>query len=133
MNNPENIQVVRRAYENFQAGDIAALLGQMSDDVVWDFLEIENVPFAGRKSGIAGVTEFFQQLNKSQEALVFNPTEFVSNGEKVVALGNYRWRVKSNGREYGGDWAHVFTIRDGKITGFKEFMDTAGAAAAHAA
>ena len=50
----------------------------------------------------------------------------------MVALGTYRWRVKKNGREYGGEWAHVFTVRDGRIAGFHEYMDSAAAVAAYA-
>jgi ketosteroid isomerase-like protein len=38
--------------------------------------------------------------------------------------------VKKTGREYGGDWAHVFTVRGGRIVGFHEYMDSAQAAAA---
>lgn len=131
MNEQNNIEIVRAAYQNFKSGDINTLLGQMSDDVNWDFLDIENVPFAGKRSGIESVAQFFSILGDSQEALEFNPQEFIPQGEKVVVLGNFRWRVKSTGNEYGGDWAHVFTLRDGKIVKFKEYMDTAAASRAY--
>jgi uncharacterized protein len=49
----------------------------------------------------------------------------VAQGDKVVALGNYAWRVKSTGLEYETDFVHVFTVRDGKVTRYQEFMDTA--------
>jgi ketosteroid isomerase-like protein len=29
------------------------------------------------------------------------------------------------------DWAHIFTIRDGKVVKFREFLDTAVAAEAY--
>jgi ketosteroid isomerase-like protein len=53
------------------------------------------------------------------------------SGDKVVALGHYAWRVKSTGREFGGDFAHVFTMYNGKVKRFHEYMDTAAASAAH--
>ena len=59
------------------------------------------------------------------------PREFVAQGDKVVSLGHYRWRVKSTGQEYSSDFAHVFTVSDGKITGFQEYTDTASAARAY--
>jgi uncharacterized protein len=127
----QNKEIVRQAYENFKSGNIESLLGQLSDTVEWQLAEIENVPFAGKRSGREEVGQFFSLLAEDQEVLQFEPQEFVAEGEKVVALGQYSWRVKSTGREYGGQWAHVFTIRDGKITGFNEYMDTAAAAAAH--
>lgn len=127
----QNKEIVKQAYENFKSGNIESLLGQLSDSVEWQLPDIENVPFAGKRSGRASVAQFFSLLTEDQDALQFEPQEFIAEGEKVVALGQYLWRVKSTGREYGGQWAHVFTIRDGKITGFQEYMDTAAAATAH--
>ncbi|HMF56201.1 MAG TPA: nuclear transport factor 2 family protein [Pyrinomonadaceae bacterium] len=133
MSEQDNVQVVQQAYQNFKAGNIEALLGQMSDDVDWQLAEMENVSFSGRRKGRDGVAQFFSLLAEDQDVLQFEPHEFIAQGDKVAALGQYRWRVKSNGREYGGDWAHVFTIQDGKIKGFHEYMDTAAAAEAHKA
>ena len=130
MSDQDNSNVVRKAYENFKAGDTGALLGQMSEDVDWRLPDIEGVPFAGARRGTAQVREFFSTLADSQDVLAFEPREFVAQGDKVVALGGYKWRVKKNGREYGGDFAHVFTVRDGKVVGFHEYMDTAAASGA---
>jgi uncharacterized protein len=131
MSEQDNVEVVRRAYENFKTGDIGALLEQMSEDVEWRLPEIEGASFAGARRGRGQVSEFFTSLADSQDSLSFEPREFVAQGDKVVALGSYVWRVKSNGREYGGDWAHAFTIRDGRIEGFHEYMDSARAEAAY--
>ena len=75
--------------------------------------------------------QFFASLVDTQEVQHFDPREFIAQGDKVVALGHYAWRVKSSGREFGGDFAHVFTVHDGKVLRFHEYMDTAAAAAAH--
>ena len=130
MGDQDNVSVVKQAYENFKTGDIEALLGQMSEDVDWRLPDTEGVPFAGARRGRAQVAEFFTTLAGAQDTLAFEPREFVAQGDKVVALGTYKWRVKKNGREYGGDWAHVFTVREGKIAGFHEYMDTAAASGA---
>ena len=130
MSEQDNVGVVRSAYENFKAGSIDALVGQMSEDVEWRLPEIQGAPFAGARKGRGAVSEFFTSLSDMQDSLSFEPREFVAQGDKVVALGTYRWRVKGTGREYGGDWAHVFTVRDGRIEGFHEYMDSAQAEAA---
>ena len=130
MSDQETVEVVRRAYENFKSGDIGALMGQMSEDVDWRLPQMQGVPFSGGRKGRGQVSEFFTTLAGSQDSVSFEPREFVAQGDKVVALGTYNWRVKSNGREYGGDWAHVFTVRDGRIAGFHEYMDSAQAEAA---
>ena len=130
MSEQESVEVVKRAYQNFKAGDIGALMGQMSEDVDWRLPRMEGVPFSGGRKGRGQVSEFFSTLADSQDSVSFEPREFVAQGDKVVAVGTYNWRVKSNGREYGGDWAHVFTVRDGQIAGFHEYMDSAQAEAA---
>ena len=131
MSEQDNVSVVKRAYENFQGGNIEGVLGQLSDDVDWRLPEIENVPFAGARRGRAAVAEFFTSLADAQDVRSFEPREFIAQGDKVVALGSYHWSVKRTGREYGGEWAHVFTVRDGKVVSFHEYMDTASAADAY--
>jgi ketosteroid isomerase-like protein len=131
MSEQENIAVVQQAYNNFKTGNIQALLDLLSPDVTWELPEMENVPFAGKRQGREEVGEFFATLGASQETLRFEPTEFVAQRDKVVSLGNYEWRVRANARTFGSSFAFVFTIRDGSITGFQEFTDTAVAVKAY--
>ena len=132
MSDEDKVGVVRRAYENFKTGNIAEIVDSVTDDVDWRVPEISGAGFSGQRRGRDSIAGFFSNLAEEQDSVSFEPREFVAQGDKVVALGTYRWRVKRTGREYGGDWAHVFTVRDGKITGFHEFMDSAAAAAAYA-
>jgi uncharacterized protein len=128
----QNTETVRQAYENFKSGDIQALLNQLTDDVQWQAPKVDNVPFAtGKYSGREEVGQFFARLADAQDFKQFEPRDFIAQGDKVVVLGHYMWRAKSTGREYEADWAHVFTIREGKITGFQEYTDTAALAAAY--
>ncbi len=131
MNEQENTKLAQQVYENFKTGDIKALLKLLSEDIEWQLPEIENVPFGGKRRGHEEMGEFFASLVDTQEVQHFDPREFIAQGDKVVALGHYAWRVKSTGRAFGGDFAHVFTVRDGKVIRFHEYMDTAAVAAAH--
>ena len=127
----QNRSIVEQAYNNFKSGNIEALLNLMSDDVTWTLPEMEGVPFAGNRTGRASVGEFFATVGALQEPLKFEPRELIAEGDKVVALGSYEWRVIANGREFGGDFAHAWTIRDGKVVAFHEYTDTAACIAAH--
>ncbi len=131
MSEQENTAIVQQAYNNFKTGNIQALLDQMSDDVTWQLPEIEGVPVAGKRNGRNGVREFFATLARDQDVIEFEPREFVAQGNKVVSLGHYKWRVKANGREYASDFVHIFTLRDGKIVAFREHFDSAVVAAAY--
>ena len=132
MSEQDNVGVARRAYEDFKSGNVAGVLGALAEDVDWRTPRMSGVGFSGPRRGRDSVAGFFSNLAEEQEPLSFEPREFVAQDDKVVALGTYRWRVKRTGREYGGDWVHVFTVRDGKITGFQEYMDSAAAVAAYA-
>jgi ketosteroid isomerase-like protein len=125
MNEQENTQLVKQAYAQFLRGDISGLLETMHDDVQWELPHIENVSFSGARRGKDQVAQFFSELNRQQQALQFEPREYVAQGDKVIVLGHYAWTVKSTDRRYEGDWVHVFTVRDGKLAAFREFGDTA--------
>ena len=131
MNEQENTATIQQAYNNFKTGNIEALLDQMSDNVTWQLPETAGVPVAGKRTGRDGVKEFFATLARDQDVIEFEPREFVAQGDKVVSLGDYKWRVKDTGREYASDFVHVFTVRDGKIVAFREHYDTAVVAAAY--
>ncbi len=133
MNEQENTKIVRQTYELFKSGDIETLLSMYSDDVSWELPEVENTPFGGKLSGREEVARFFAELDKYEENLTFERTDFIAQGDKVVVLGNFTWRVKSTKKEYASGFAHVVTVRDGKIVGFVEYMDTAARSKAHTA
>lgn len=127
----QNTAIVQQAYTNFKTGDIPGLLDLLSDEVTWELPEIEGVAITGKRNGRDGVKEFFATLAREQEVVEFEPSEFVAQDDKVVSLGHYEWRVKDTGRNFASYFAHVFTVRDGKITGFREFMDSAAVASAY--
>jgi uncharacterized protein len=131
MSERENTELVQHAYQHFKDGDIQGLLGLLSEDVEWKLFEMEGVPFSGTRRGDERVGEFFSQVFDTEEPLHFEPRELVAQGDKVVALGDYAWRVKSTGREYESHFVHVFTVRDGTVARFQEFMDTAAVSAAY--
>jgi ketosteroid isomerase-like protein len=133
MSEQENTIIVQQAYNNFQTGNIEGLINMMSDDVTWELPEIEGVPLSGKRMGRAGVTDFFLTLARDQEVLTFEPRESVAQGDRVISLGAYRWRVKATGREFSSDFVHIFTIRGGKITAFREHFDSAVVAEAYQA
>ena len=69
--------------------------------------------------------KFFQGIAEHQELTEFSPREFFAAEDRVFALGHYAWKMRRSGRTVASDWVHVFTIRAGKVVGFREFTDTA--------
>jgi uncharacterized protein len=127
----DNLKVVQQAYSHFQNGNIPGVLGQLSSDVEWQLPQMRNVRISGLRRGNSQVAEFFSSLAEDQEAVQFEPREFVAQGDKVIALGHYKWNVKPTGKQFESDFAHVFTVRNGQITAFHEYMDSAAVEAGY--
>ena len=127
MSAERNTQVVKDAYAAFVRGDVAAILDVVADDVEWEGVKGAEgvVPQAGVRQGRAAVAQFFQQVNETIAFETFEPGEYVAQGDLVVAIGRYSGKARPTGRALGGDFAMVFSIRDGKIARFREFTDSA--------
>jgi uncharacterized protein len=133
MSEQQNVKVVQDAYAAFQRGDIPGLLNSLADNIVWTIPGPKELPFVGQRTGRDQVAQFFAILAQHQEPEQFEPRTYVAQGDTVVALGRFRWRVKSNGNSAESDFAHVFTIRNGKVATFNEYTDTHAIAVAYSA
>ena len=125
MSDKTSTDVVQQAYAAFGQGDIPALLSLLTDDVEWSLPGPSVIPWAGTRHGHEGVTEFFSMLGETLEFEQFEPREFVAQGDTVVVLGHERSLVKPTGRGFEQEWAHVYTLRDGKIAEGRFIEDTA--------
>ena len=127
MNETNNTSIVQQAYAAFGRGDVPALLALLDENVDWHpvYGVGSQVVTGGRRRGRAAVGTFFEQLAQSYNFSVFEPREYVAQGDKVVALGRYAFQVLSTGRTAESDWSMVFTLRDGKVVKFVEHTDSA--------
>jgi hypothetical protein len=127
-----NVQVVEQLYTAFGGGDVAGILGVLSEDVDWLFVgRPEDVPFAGPRHGHQQMIEFFTIVGQTADVLAFGPSEIIAFDDKVLVLGHERVRVRATDKIFETDWAHLFTIEDGKIVRLREFYDTATIAEAY--
>lgn len=120
-----NKEITQAAYARFGSGDIPGLLNLFSNDIDWCTPLIDGAPHTGMRNGIDKVREFFSALDEAENITLFEPSEFITEGDKVVVLGKIAATVKSTNRSYETDWVHIMTVRDGKITNFLEFFDSA--------
>lgn len=127
MNEQQNTAVIKQAYAAFGRGDIPALLALVDENVDWQPVlgAGPEVPASGRRRGRAEVGHFFELLGKSTSFSIFDPREFVAQGDKVVALGHYTAKAIPTGGAFDSDWVMVFTLKNGKVVKFAEFSDSA--------
>ena len=121
-----NVSLVQNLYAAFGRGDIDSVVAGLAPDVYWESVgRREDYPVLGVRKGRDEAREFFRTVNELQEFIEFAPSEFLDAGDAVVVLGHEKWKIRKTGKAVESDWVHVFKIRDGKVTSFREFCDTA--------
>ena len=121
-----NVSLVQSLYAAFGRGEIATIIAAMAPDVDWSIIgRQDDHPLFGARSGSSQVQEFFKMLAELQESVSFTPKEFYASDDHVFVLGHYNWKIRKTGRHAESDWCHIFTVKNGKITKFLEFTDTA--------
>jgi hypothetical protein len=121
-----NVSLVQSLYAAFGRGEIPTIIAAMAPDVDWSLIgRQDDHPLFGARSGSSQVQEFFKMLAELQESVSFTPKEFYASDDRVFVLGHYNWKIRKTGRHAESDWCHIFTVKNGKITKFLEFTDTA--------
>ena len=123
----ENVQIVKDTYSAFGRGDIEGLLALLAEDIEW-ISPGGTVPPADTYRGPAAVAGFFQKLSEVVEFSSFEPREFVAERDRVLVVGFDSWRAKATNRTFEGHWVMAFTVRNGKVTNVREYVDTLGVA-----
>ena len=119
----QSVEVVRGVYEAFGRGDVQAVLGALAEELEWH--EAEGMPYAGLYCDREAVAEkVFGPLIEDVPDFEVSPGEFIASEDTVVALVRYTGTGKLTGKRLDLRVAHVWDVRDGKITGFRYFVDT---------
>jgi ketosteroid isomerase-like protein len=113
-------EVVREAYSAFGRGDIPGVLGLLADDVDWNVPEA--VPHGGHFAGRDAVGGFFQGIGDRWEDFSVDIDDVVDGGDNVVGVGRATGNLKGTGQA-GYGFTHVFTVRDGRVVRFREYVD----------
>jgi ketosteroid isomerase-like protein len=118
--------LVQGMYEAFAAGEVEAVVGAMSEDIVWE--GAENFPYAGETPYVgpeAVVNGVFAKLVSEWDDWRLDVEEMLGTETKVVALGRYNAQNKATGTPISAQFAHVWTIEGGKVVRFQQYADTA--------
>lgn len=116
-----NAALIEQLYAAFGRGDIPSVVANLADDVEWSVPA--TLPHGGQFQGKAGAVQFFEGLGAAWEVLGLDVEGVGEVGEDVVvAVVRADGTLRSGGPSgYGA--AHVFTVRDGKVTRFREYTD----------
>ena len=120
----ENVEVVRAAFEAWNAGDMDALRELYDPDVIVRMPEgwPEPGPFVGREA----VMRQFEQIRETWDADALELiSDFIDAADRVVV--RYIWRGAGHGPEANMEMTGVYTVRKGRIFDMEYFWDHAEA------
>ncbi|RKD45252.1 MULTISPECIES: nuclear transport factor 2 family protein [unclassified Rhizobium] len=113
-------------------GDKEALLALVAEDIEW-IIPGRDWPLAGTYRGHAGLADLLETASRSMDTST-KPREFVAQGDRVLVVGFASGKVKATNKLFQDDWIFAITVRDGRLTNIREYIDTqALARAAHPA
>jgi ketosteroid isomerase-like protein len=119
----ESVEFVKGVYAAFGRGDVPAVLGAFAEDIEW--FEAEGMPYGGLyRGGDAVVQNVFGPIATDVEGFAVTPEEFVGSGDTVAAIVRYTGSGKATGKSLDVPVVHVWDIRDGKLTRFRQYIDT---------
>ena len=123
-----HVQLVQGAYEAFSRGDLPAVLAVMDPGIEWR--EAEGNPYQPSGEAWKGpdaiVENLFMKMVVDYDgSFVIHPKTFHDAGDSVIVEGRYTGTCKATGKNLDAQYCHVFTIRDGKLINFQQFVDTA--------
>ena len=130
MSTEKNVQTVKDFFAAIGRGDKEGLLALVAEDIEW-IIPGEDWPLAGTHRGHAGLADLLQTASKSIETST-EPREFVAQGDRVLVVGFAKGKIKATNKTFEDDFVFAITVRDGKLTNIREYIDTqALARAAH--
>ena len=131
MSTQKNVQIVRDFFAAMGRGDRQGLMALSAEDIAW-IIPGEDWPLAGTHRGHEGLKDLLQKAAEMVETSFPKPPEFVAQGDRVLVVGFATGRIKATNRTFKDDWVFAITVRDGKLTNIREYIDTQALARASA-
>jgi hypothetical protein len=94
-----------------------------AEDIEW-IIPGEDWPLAGTHRGHAGLADLLQKASEMVEISYPEPPEFVAQADRVLVVGIARGRIKATNRPFEDHFVFVITVRNGKLTTVREYIDT---------
>ncbi|MBE9491158.1 MAG: ester cyclase, partial [Bacteroidetes bacterium] len=126
LSSPDNINIIKKLYDDFAKGDIPAVGAVMDEKIEWN--EAEGFPYADGNPYIgldAIVNGIFARIGEEWE--YWNLTDLNFNemsNNMILATGRYQAKYKKNGTLINLQMAHLWSLKDGKIIKFQQYADT---------
>jgi len=122
MSTEKNIQTVKNFFAAIGRGDRESLLALVAEDIEW-IIPGEDWPLAGTRHGHAGLADLVMTASETME-ISTEPREFVAQGDRVLVVGFARGKIKATNKTFEDHWIFAITVRNGRLSSIREYIDT---------
>ena len=123
MSTQENVQIVKDFFAALGSRDKQGLLALSAEGIEW-IVPGKGWPLAGTHRGHAGLENLLQKANETVETSYPKPPEFIAQGDRVLVVGFATGKIKATNRKFEDHWVFDITVRNGKLTNIREYVDT---------
>lgn len=119
----QNIKTVKDFFAAMGGSDRQGLLALTAEDVEW-IIPGRDWPLAGTHRGHADLTSLLETASREVETTFPKRPEFVAQGDRVLVIGFATGTIKATNKTFEDDFVFDITLRDGKLTKIREYVDT---------
>ncbi len=123
MGTEKNVQTVKDFFAAIGRGDKQGTQALCAEDIEW-IIPGKDWPLAGTRRGYAGLTDLFKTHSEKVETSFMEPREFVAQGDRVLVVGFARGKILTTNKTFEDDFIFAITVRNGKLTNIREYIDT---------
>lgn len=122
----DNRAIINAMYLSFAKGDIPSVLASLDPNVVWMEAEgnalADGNPYKGPDAVSNGI---FNRIGEDYEFFRLENIKLheMANDE-VLATLRYNGKFKANGATINAQAAHLWKLKNGKVIGFQQYVDT---------
>jgi ketosteroid isomerase-like protein len=120
---PEDVELVRSAFETWNRGEIDAFVDYTSEDVAW--LEVSGRPEGGatERLGRERLREGLKSLFDAWESYYIDAERIEQVGDRILAIVREIARGRASGVEVDGLWGYLITVENGELVRIEAYRD----------
>jgi ketosteroid isomerase-like protein len=121
----ENVEVVRRFLDAFNARDVEVLVSLSAEDCEWRPFraQLEGIVYRGHE----GVRQFLSDMNEDWETFRIDPLEFRDRDQLVAVIGRVKARSAESSMEIESIAGFVHELEQGRVRRITSHSDVEAA------
>jgi ketosteroid isomerase-like protein len=122
-----NLELAKELYAGFARGDIPTVMAGFQPAIEWREAEgnpyqLDGAAWVGPQAVLEGL---FMSLGSDWEGFAVTVRTLHDAGEHIVMEGRYTGKYRRSGKSLDAQVCHVLRFRDGKLSSFQQYVDTA--------